>query len=247
MQDNKIPVLREPVRKRKGGKKLITVLVLLFIVILSVLFFNSSISKISAITVEGERFNTAQALILTAGIAQGDTFFGTTEKVVEERLKKLPTVESAVVTKSFPGKVNIVVKEFAPVAYELSAQGELTAILSNGSSISAGSDNVVDKPILSGWKKDDPIKAKLGMELAQIPPDLLTDFSEIIPSPSKAYPDRIKIYTRTHFEVITAVSLLKDKVSTLDAVVETQNPGTITMLLADSYVSFDPEEPENEE
>ena len=71
-----------------------------------------------------------------------------------------------------------------------------------------------------------------------IPNQLISDISEIIPSPTVSFPDRIKLYTRSKFEVITAVSLLKDKVEYLNQVIETEEPGLITMLEADSYVPF---------
>ncbi|MCQ6558261.1 cell division protein FtsQ/DivIB [Paenibacillus mendelii] len=246
MQD-KVPVLREPVRKRRGGKKLLAVLLLLFIVILCVLFFNSSISKISSIVVEGQRYTSREEIQKAAGIQVGDAFFSTSAKTVEDRVKAIKPVEKVEVVKKFPGSVSIVVSEYSTVAFELSPKGELTAMLSNGAIVRAGSDIVVDKPILSGWKADDPHKVELSKKLAELPAESLSDFSEIIPSPSKAYPDRIKIYTRTRFEVVTAISVLQDKISSLDAVIETQEPGIITMLLADTYVPFVPEEAENED
>jgi len=241
----KIPVLREPARKRRGGKKLLAVLLLLFIVILSVLFFNSSFSKISAISIEGQRFSSKAEIQQAAGVAMGDAYFSISTKSVEERIKTLSTVDKVEVVKSFPGNLSIHVTEYEAVAFEMSPKGELTAILANGTTSAAGADIVVDKPILSGWTAGDPNKAALSKELSSLPPASLSDFSEIIPSPSKAYPDRIKIYTRTRFEVITAVSLLKEKVAALDAVIETQEPGVITMLLADTYVPFVPEEEGN--
>jgi cell division protein FtsQ len=243
----KIPVLREPVRKRRGGKKLLAVVLLLFIVILCVLFFNSSISKISSISIEGQKYIQSADIRKAAGISVGDAFFGTTASTIEARVKTLKPIDKVDVIKSFPGKVRILVEEYQTVAFELSDQGALTAILSNGSTVPTGADTIVDKPILSGWKANDPVKAQLCKELASIPPQSLSDFSEIIPAPSMAYPDRIKIYTRTRFEVITAASLLAQKISALNAVIETQEPGLITMLLADTYVPFAPVEGENKD
>ncbi|MBW7455297.1 cell division protein FtsQ/DivIB [Paenibacillus sepulcri] len=244
---DKMPVLREPVRRRRGGKKLLAVLFLLFIVILCVLFFNSNISKISSVVVEGQKFTRAADVQKAAGISVGDAFLGTSTKTIEARVKKLAPVETVEVTKSFPGTVKIVVHEFPGVAFQLSDQGVLTALLSNGTSVPTGSDIIVDKPILSGWKADDPVKAQLCKQLAELSAQSLSDFSEIIPTPSNAYPDRIKIYTRTRFEVITAVSLLPGKVPALNAVIETQEPGLITMLLADTYTSFTPDEGGNKD
>ncbi|SFS84946.1 cell division protein FtsQ/DivIB [Paenibacillus sp. BC26] len=242
----KMPVLREPVKRRRSGKKLLAVLFLLFVVILGVLFFNSSISKVATVTIEGQHYLNAAEIRKVAGIAAGDSFFGTSAGKLEARVHTIKAIENVKVTKSFPGSITIHVQEFETVAYTLSKNGEITAILANGTGIAAGSEMIVDKPILSGWKADDPILAELCKTLSTIPEDSIADFSEIKPEPSPSYKDRIKIYTRTRFEVITAVSLLPEKIPTLNAVIEIQPPGLITMLLADKYASFTPEVADNQ-
>lgn len=236
-----VPMLKEPAAKRRGNRKLLLVLLLLFIILLSVLFFNSSISKISSITVQGQQYTPVAAIKEAAGIKVGDAFYGTLSSTIAGRIEELRAVEEATIVKRFPGEIEIKVQEFPPVAFELSGKGELTAILSNGATVSVSTDAVVDKPVLSGWRPDDPVKGQLCKELAGIDSKELADLSEIMPYPSNAYPDRIKIYTRTGFEVITAVSLLKEKIASLGAVVQEQEPGRITMLLADTYVPFQPE------
>lgn len=242
-----MPVLKEPKRKRMGSRRLLTILILLFIALLAVLFFNSSISKISDIQIEGMRFATQEEVGEAAAIIVGDAFFKTSSATIEERVSRLPQINKATVTKTFPGIIKITVEEFPAVAFELSDQGEMTALLSNGTSISASNDELmlVDKPVLSGWSPDDPVKAELTNELGLIPMKQLSDLSEITPYPSSAYPDRIIIYTRTKFEVVTAVSVLKEKMDALNAVIEIKEPGKITMLLADTYVPFNIESLEN--
>ncbi|ALS27357.1 cell division protein FtsQ [Paenibacillus sp. 32O-W] len=242
-----IPVLREPERKRRGNRKVLAVLLLLFVVLLAVLFFNSSISKISSLVIEGEMYLTAAEIREASGLAVGDAFFGARAATIEKRVKTLKPVKEVEVTKHFPGIVRIAVQEYNAVAFELSSTGELTAILSNGANIPVvGGSIVADKPVLTGWKPNDPVKAELSRQLARIPAKELSDISEITPYPSKAYPDRIKIYTRTRFEVVTAVSVLKDKIPMLNAVVETQQPGRVTMLLADTYEPYEQETDELE-
>src|SRR6185312_12637657 len=119
----KIPVLREPVRKRRGGKKLLAVLLLLFIVILCVLFFNSSISKISSVSIEGQKYIKASDIRKAAGISIGDAFFGTTASTIEARVKTIKPIDKVDVIKSFPGSVRIVIEEYPTVAFELSNEG----------------------------------------------------------------------------------------------------------------------------
>lgn len=242
-----MPVLREPVQKKRGSRRLIVILFLLFAVILSVLFFNSPVSKISEIQIAGHVYATNAEIEKAAAIRVGDAFFGTTGATIEERVAKLNTVASVKVTKNFPGKIKIVVQEYKVVAFELSDEGGMTAILSNGASVKATSGvSLADKPVLTGWKQDNPVRAQLTKTLSVIPAADLADLSEIVPYPSKAYPDRIKIYTRTKFEVVTAVSVLKEKIKAINAVIETQEPGKITMLLADTYVPFQNPDSENE-
>lgn len=241
-----VPVLKEPARKRKGSKKLLAVLFLLFVSLLAVLFFNSSISKIAEIQISGAQFASTHDIVEAAGIAVGDAFFQTASAAIAGRVQGLPQVEEAKVTKKFPGIVKISVQEYPVVAFELSPQGSMTALLSNGAAVETANSGIllVDRPVLTGWEPNDPVKSELTKQLAQIPAKQLSDLSEISPIPSKSYPDRIRMYTRTKFEVITAVSVIPDKIEALNAVIETQEPGKITMLLADTYVPFDSEQSE---
>ncbi|HTG69349.1 MAG TPA: FtsQ-type POTRA domain-containing protein, partial [Candidatus Udaeobacter sp.] len=81
-----MPVLKEPSRKRMGSRKLLTILILLFVALLAVLFFNSSISKVSEIQIEGMRFVTSEEIGKTSGILVGDAFFRTSSSTIEDRI-----------------------------------------------------------------------------------------------------------------------------------------------------------------
>jgi cell division protein FtsQ len=144
------------------------------------------------------------------------------------------------------------VQEYKVVAFELSHDGDLIALLASGASITTNSERmqIMDKPILTGWESDEMNKKALVKQLGTISSALLSDISEISPIPSQAFPDRLLIYTRTKFEIVTAVSLLADKIVTMNGVIETQSPGRLTLLLADTFVPFPQigvEESENEE
>lgn len=246
MSGGNMPVLKEPVRKRKGNKKLLAILLLLFAALLAVLFFNSSISRISEIQVTGMEHASMEQIQAASAVRVGDAFFQTSSGEIAGLVEQLPHVQSAKVVKVFPGVIKIEVQEHPVVAFELMQDGKLQALLASGASVEAKlGGGAMDKPILSGWEQDDPIKRELTKQLALIPQKQLSDLSEITPIPSKAYPDRIRMYTRTKFEVITAVSVLQEKIEALNAVIETQEPGKITMLLADTYVPFQEDETEN--
>ncbi|GAB6990605.1 cell division protein FtsQ/DivIB [Paenibacillus pini] len=234
-----IPVLKEDKPKKKVSRRIISILLLLFVVILSVLFFRSSMSKVTEIHFLGNTFTSREQLIQVSGLKIGNQYFAVSPSKIESKLLTVKSIEKATVEKHFPGVINIQIEQFPTVAYELSAQGTLQAILSSGATVTVNESGIaVEKPILTKWDDADPYKAKLSNALAQIPNELTADISEIIPSPTASFPDRIKLYTRSRFEVITAISILKEKVEYLNQVIETEQPGLITMLEADSYVPF---------
>lgn len=230
------------------SRKITVILLLLFLALLAVIFFRSSVSRITEINFQGNKYTTREELLERSGLVIGGQFFAASADSVKEALKQLKTVQEATVVKNFPGIVNITIEEFPAVAYELDQQGILEAILSSGAAVKVNETGIaVEKPILTGWKEEDPYKSKLSQALAAIPNELTSDISEIVPSPTLSFPDRIKLYTRSHFEVITAISLLKDKVEYLNQVIETEEPGLIKMLEADTYVPFAAENEDDED
>lgn len=245
MPKTQIPALKQDKPRARTGRKIIIVLLLLFIVILAVLFFRSPVSRVTEVHIAGNTFNSDKELMEKAGLELGTQFFGVSREETVKRLTSLGTIQSAKVDKRFPGVININIVEHPTVAYELLTDGGLQAILASGTSVPVSASGIaVEKPILTQWSPKDPNKVKLSKTLADIPISMTSDISEILPSPTPSFPDRIKMYTRSKFEVITSISLLREKAEYLNQVTEMQDPGIITMLEADSYEPFSSEPPE---
>lgn len=241
-----VPVLKEPTPtpKKKSGRKIKAILILLFLSLLCVLFFRSSLSKVSVITFHGNTYTTDNELLTVTGLKIGSPFFAASSEHIERKLEEIPSVERATMDKTFPGNVDIRIEEYPIAAYELTSGGKLQGLLANGTRIELKNGLMpVDKPILTGWEADDESLAQLCRTLSQIPDELTADISEIVPSPTLSYPDRIKMYTRSKFEVISAISLLAKKAEYMNEILQFQDPGKLTMLDADSYVPYD--SPEN--
>lgn len=242
-----VPVLKEPAPKKKSGRKIKAILILLFLALLCVLFFRSPLSKISAITFEGNTYTTESELLNVAGLQVGSPFFAVSADHIARKLEDVPSVKQATVDKTFPGSVTIRIEEYSIAAYELTGNGELQGLLANGTRIELKDGLMpVDKPILTGWKADDASLVKLCRTLSQIPDELTADISEIVPSPTLSYPDRIKLYTRSKFEIISAISLLAKKAEYMNEILQTQDPGKLTLLDADSYVPYSSAENEDD-
>lgn len=237
--EERIPVLKQADKgKSRKGNKLRWIIILLFLIAGVVLFFNSSFSKYMDIQVSGYAALQEEEVRAALQVEVGDSFFVSGISQLEARIKELPPVKEVRITKRFPGKLQVEVTEYPIVALQLSPTGDLSAVLATGWSRSISGDKAIDKPILSGWRSDDRNLAELCRILGELPASLFDDLSEIYPDPSVAYPDRIKLYTRSKFEVVTTVSKLSDKIAYLSDVVQNREPGQVIMLEANTYMPF---------
>lgn len=245
---NSVPVMKpESPKPKRGGGKLLRLVIVFFITLFIILFFQSSISKISEIRVEGNELVPADEIMATAGVKNGDNFFTLQAGRIRDKLKSHPFIESAEVTKSFPGVLRVKVKEFQRVAFQLAADGTKEILLADGSALPVAGQaaNVpMDMPILSGWTPDNPLKAKLCKALSQVPTQYLSDISEIRPDPSTAYEDKIKIYTRSQYEVYTTIEYLPGNIGYLGFLTNElkergKDSGVITMLEQIRHSDFD--------
>ncbi|WP_172194146.1 cell division protein FtsQ/DivIB [Saccharibacillus qingshengii] len=234
--------------RRRGRWKLWFVLILLLAAILSVVFFQSPLSRIQQIEVEGNVYVDRSAVIEAAGLRIGGQFFASSSSNVEQRIvSNLRAVEGATVKKRFPGKILLTVDEYDPVAYELLEDGSIQALLGSGAEIPLRDQGLpAEKPMLTEWAGKEEQKAALCRALASVPDSLLSDLSEIMPFSTPSFPDKIKVYTRSRFEVETTISLLKDKLEILGGITETQSPGKIKLLEADDFTPFIQSETEEE-
>jgi len=232
--------MREPRTRSRRNRRLIVLLILFFITILLLLFFHSNFSRITSIEITGHVYVSEAQIMEASGVELGDHFFAASTEAIRKRVSGIEIIEEATVEKKFPGELFIEVKEYAEVAYQITSEGQTEAILSNGTSLSiADRSVVVDKPILSGWT-DQAMKSSLTRTLAMIDPDLLTDISEIKPAPSKGYPDKIIMYTRSFFQIETTIGKLPEKIKGYRPIIEDQleqgmNGGTIMMLEVDRF------------
>jgi cell division protein FtsQ len=236
---DRIPALkREDVPAPRRMRKLLRIVIALFIIVLIVLFFRSSLSEISDIQVTGTTAMSKEEVIQALNVSPGDSFFVPSSNQLKNRILSLKPVESAIIVKKFPGVIRVQVKEFASVAVQLAADGKVFIVLSNGLALPMPAGKLPDKPILSGWKPEDPNLVALCRTLNDLPSYLLSDLSEIRPDPSVSYPDRIKLFTRSGFEVVSSVNILKDKIPYLSDIVQNREPGKIIMLEADTYLPY---------
>ncbi|NRF91766.1 FtsQ-type POTRA domain-containing protein [Paenibacillus frigoriresistens] len=247
-EDRKVPALPVPKPRARTNRKLLIFLFVFFITVLIILFFQSSLSRISAIEVEGNELMASEAIGQASQIAVGDRFFAVSSQAIQQRIAKMPMIKTAVVKKHFPGIIRITVEEFPKVAFQIGADGKKQAVLADGAVVQLTASNIpLDMPILTGWTDGDPNKAALCKVLGEIPESALSDISEIKPDPSEPYPDKIKLYTRSQFEVYTTIAYLPEKIDNLPAYIASLQDdhitsGVIKMLEVEYHAPFEPNE-----
>lgn len=244
-EDNKVPTLPVPKPRTRTNRKLLSFLIIFFITVLIILFFQSSLSRISRVEVEGNVLLASEIIGQASQVAVGDRFFAVSSKTIGERISKVPMIKNATVKKTFPGVIHIQVEEFPKVAFQIDPDGKKQAVLADGSVIllPVGSGIPLDMPILTGWSDNDPNKVALCKVLDEIPQSALSDVSEIKPDPSESYPDKIKIYTRSQFEIHTTIAYLPDKIDNLPGYIaglveDHITNGVITMLEVEYHTPF---------
>ncbi|MEI7026754.1 cell division protein FtsQ/DivIB [Paenibacillus sp. y28] len=242
---DKVPALTKQTKtKSRSSRRLLVFLLMFFIILLFVLFFRSSISRIAIIEVSGNSALTTDEIVQASGVKEGDHFLAVRSTVIMQRVKALPAVKSAEVSKDFPGHIRIIIEEFPRVAYQISPEGKTEAVLSSGWSYPLDNYAPIDKPIISGWNEEDPWRKKLCAALTALTPVQLSYISEIRPAPTNSYPDKIKMYVRANYEVYTTVTKLPDKMKTLDDIIEDLKKkqitsGVLELLEVDVHRSFD--------
>ncbi|MFC5532186.1 cell division protein FtsQ/DivIB [Cohnella yongneupensis] len=244
----RIPALKAEGEKRTSrGKRVLLWLVFAIVVsIIVVLFFRSSLSKYSEIQVIGTSYLSQDEVKQVLDVKTGDSFFFPKASELKARVAKLEPLQSVSISKKFPGVLRITVSEYPEVAVQLSADGKVFSVLANGLILPLREGKLPDKPILSGWEPKDPNLIALCRILSSLPPYMLSDLSEIHPDPSTAYADRITLFTRSRFEIVTTIGKLPDKISYLSDIVQNREPGKVVMLEADTYLPYSAENANNE-
>lgn len=250
-----VPAMKPARPKKRTNRKRVILLVVFFVTLLAILFFQSSISKISEIEITGYEMISAEEVEQASGLVPGDSFFTIKEREVIANIEQLEPVMEVVIHKNFPGYVRIEITEHQRVAFMMDDQGERQALLADGTAISLqGLSIPLDKPILNGWETGDPLLVELCQVLSDIAEPLMGDISEIVPEPSAAYEDKIRMYTKSQFEVSTRIALLPEKMQYFNLLVQEIKDqeipaGVFTLMEQDRFlpVEIEDSEPENDD
>ncbi|MCU9612195.1 cell division protein FtsQ/DivIB [Caldibacillus lycopersici] len=221
--EDRIPKLKEH-RKKKANRRLAIILLLFFLLIISLIYFQSPLSKVGKIVITGNQVLMEEQVIHSSGITNNTVIFNIHKDAIKEKLLTLPEVSDVEVKLTFPNHVQIHLKEYKPIAY-LFDDNKFSLLLENGKVVATNRtipSNQIN-PILKNFKDKDLIELA-AKQLSKLPGDVKHAISEIIYSPKKTDQYSIVAFMNDGFEVHATLRTFAEKMQYYPSLVKQIDP-----------------------
>ncbi len=213
--------------KNRRSKRLSRLIMFFFIILSIVIYFNSSISKITQIEIVGLELLTEEEVYNLAEIKSGMQYLFLSTSRMSEKLLKEKKVKTVEVEKKFPGKLSIHIIENQIIAYLYHSNKEWRPILENGYILDNGNNmSYINRPLITNWPKQENVSL-LAAELTRVQPMILENISEIQYNREALEEDRLLLYSKDGYTIHVYLNELANKLNLL--------PGIINQLKEKKY------------
>jgi cell division protein FtsQ len=248
--EERIPKLKQH-RKKKANRRLTFLLSLFLLLILAVVYFQSSLSQVKDIVITGNHLVSNDTVLNKITIEKGASVWSIDRSQTKQELEKIPEISSAEVKLKLPNTIKIVVEEFAKAAYLIN-ETNFYPILENGDLLESRDLNTLptDAPILIGFQEDQVLKDMVS-ELENIPSEIKNSISEIVLEPKKTDPYHVSLFMNDGYEVSASIRTFSEKMVHYPSIVSQLDPsakGVIDLEVGSYFREYETEgEPEGEE
>lgn len=247
--EDRIPKIKQQ-RRKKANRRLIFLLLLFFILISIILYFQSPLSRVQSINVEGNIIYSKDKIISSAGIAKDVNIWKINEKEIEQQIKNLAEVKAVSVTTKLPTTVKINIQEFKRIAY-ISEGKNFIPVLENGKILQEEETNnlPLNAPILFDFTENDALKEMI-IGLDELPKEVLNAISEIHYEPIESDAYHIYLFMNDGNEVSATIRTFAEKMSHYSSIIGQLDPnqkGVINLEVGSYFKAFEPEESVKEE
>lgn len=241
--EDRIPKLKQR-RKQRANRRLIFYLSFFFLLIISVLYSQSSLSKVGSIKITGNQYISEQEVIDNAGIKMGTSFWKIDKEKIKNNLTKHVEINTVYVEKKLPNHLVVTVKEFDRVAY-IMKEGSYLPVIETGEIITKNDNDPypVDAPTLVNWD-DDRIEL-ITKELMKIPHSISKLISEIHYTPNEYDPNHITLYMSNGYEVRATIRGLSKNIIAYPSIMSELDPTLKGYIELDVVPTFKPYEVES--
>lgn len=247
--ENRIPKLKNE-RKQRANRRLIFYLSFFLFLLLTVIYFQSPLSDVKVIEIEGNRYLSDEKIIATSKLGNRTSFWSVNKQKIEEEIMSLIEISDVSISRKFPYTVIIEVHEYTRVAYFVT-DGKFYPILESG--LKLGEKSIMgfpsDAPLLIGWNTGNEL-AEMAAELSYLPESLIHRISEIYYTPDEVDPLRITLYMNDGYKVSSTIRHFSKRIAPYPAIVSELDPnkkGIIHMKMNPYFELFDLEEEQESE
>lgn len=219
--EDRIPKIKEH-RRKKANRRLIILLSVFFLLIVVVVYFQSPLSHIKEIDIQGNKIASKEDILSISGLEPGGSLWNINQKNVRKKIKKLPEVKDIDVKIKFPNTVEVHIKEHSSLAL-LMSDHRVQPVLENGQVLQEKNSLLMNAPILIGFKEDEILKDLIS-QLKDIPTEIYYSISEIQHDPKNTDPYHIYLYMNDGNEVNATISTLAEKMAHYPSVVGQLDP-----------------------
>lgn len=237
--EERIPSMREK-RRKKANRKFFFVVGLFVIALLTVLYFQSSLSKIDQVKVKGAYLYDEKDYLQRSGVESGDKLWGFTKSNVKNKLEEMDGVQKVVVARKWFRDVAISIIEQRPIAY-LEIEDKYGILLDNGEVLQP-EELVIEEnaPVLNGFTNTD-LQKQVTTQLTSMENDVYQLISEIIYTGTEEMPDSITVYMNDGYEIKALLPTFADKMdyySEIVAQLANEEKGVIDMEVGTFFTPY---------
>lgn len=245
--EDRIPYMKKQ-RRKKANRRMFSVLSLFGILILLVVYMQTSMSNVKEVKVSGLYWLEETYVFQDIELDSSTKFVSLSPNKMSEQMEKLPGVKRVEIDRSWYNKVQITVTEEKMIAYAKAEKGDVV-VLADGSLHPTGAitdpQKLKDGPLLREFNTEAELE-KIASELERVDDATRARMSEVILSKRKDEPTRYEIFMNDGNTLLTPTLKLSEAVSKYGEIYENIPKGERGTVVMDGGFYFVPYEKTNE-
>ncbi|MFC0473083.1 cell division protein FtsQ/DivIB [Halalkalibacter kiskunsagensis] len=242
--NERIPSLKEQ-RKQRANRRLLFFLSFFFLLLLLMVYFQSPLSHVRNVSVQGNYFVSEAGIIKLSNINEGTSMWNLEKDAVIDRILSHKEIGNVSIDRQFPSTVRIIVEEYSRIGY-LSRDDKYFPILETGQYLDELPKNAFpsDAPFLIDFSDGEAL-AELSAELQEISSRLIERISEIYYKPTESEPLSIVLYMTDGIEVHTSIRNLSENLAPYPSIVkelDQNKKGILHMRMSPYFEELEVEE-----
>ncbi|WP_214745592.1 cell division protein FtsQ/DivIB [Exiguobacterium sp. s189] len=245
--EDRIPYMKKQ-RRKKANRRMFSVLSLFGILILLVVYMQTSMSNVKEVNVSGLYWLDESYVFQDMELDTSTKFVSLSPSKMSAQMEKLPGVKRVDVDRSWYNVIHVNVTEEKMIAYARAETGDVV-VLADGSLHPTGTitdpQKLKDGPLLREFNSEKELE-KIASELEQVDDATRARMSEVILSKQEGEPTRYEIFMNDGNTLLTPTLKLSETVSKYGEIYENIPKGQQGTVVMDGGFYFVPYKKTNE-